>query len=44
VAITSDRPHRSRAEHADGVDRLTRAGGSQLDASLVRLFIERGVA
>jgi HD-GYP domain-containing protein (c-di-GMP phosphodiesterase class II) len=44
VAITSDRPHRSKLEREEGLDRLERAGGTQLDAHLVRLFVERGVA
>jgi HD-GYP domain-containing protein (c-di-GMP phosphodiesterase class II) len=44
VAITSDRPHRRRAEAEDGVRRLYGAAGSQLDAGLVRLFVERVIA
>jgi putative nucleotidyltransferase with HDIG domain len=44
VAITSDRPHRGRAEPADGLRRLRSAAGSQLDADLVDLFLNRVVA
>jgi len=39
VAITSDRPHRAKADRSDGVRMLRRAAGSQLDAELVELFV-----
>jgi HD-GYP domain-containing protein (c-di-GMP phosphodiesterase class II) len=44
VAMTSDRPHRPRIDGLDAVRRLHSAAGSQLDADLVGLFVERVVA
>jgi HD-GYP domain-containing protein (c-di-GMP phosphodiesterase class II) len=43
VAMTSDRPHRPRSDGMDAVRRLRRAAGTQLDAKLVDLFVERVV-
>ncbi len=44
VAITSDRPHRPRANKADAARRLGSAAGSQLDAELVEVFLRQVVA
>lgn len=44
VAITSDRPHRRKADRADGIERLRGAAGSQLDPALLEVFIEQVVA
>jgi HD-GYP domain-containing protein (c-di-GMP phosphodiesterase class II) len=44
VAITSDRPHRRGVDQDDGVQRLYGAAGSQLDAGLLKVFVERVVA
>jgi HD-GYP domain-containing protein (c-di-GMP phosphodiesterase class II) len=44
VAITSDRPHRKRGDAADAARRLRGAAGSQLDADLVGVFLERVVS
>jgi len=44
VAITSDRPHRKRSEHDESIVRLRGAAGTQLDPSLLDLFIRRVVA
>jgi HD-GYP domain-containing protein (c-di-GMP phosphodiesterase class II) len=41
VAITSDRPHRPRADGRAARERLTAAAGSQLDADLVALFVNK---
>jgi HD-GYP domain-containing protein (c-di-GMP phosphodiesterase class II) len=43
VAITSDRPHRPKAEGKDARDRLLSAAGSQLDPGLVDLFLSKVV-
>ncbi len=44
VAITSDRPHRKRTEPPDAQRQLRGAGGSQLDAELVDVFLRQVVA
>jgi putative nucleotidyltransferase with HDIG domain len=44
VSMTSDRPHRERAEPADAQRRLRSAGGTQLDADLVDVFLREVVA
>lgn len=44
VAVTSDRPHRLKADHFDTVRRLRGAAGSQLDPTLLGLFFDRVVA
>jgi HD-GYP domain-containing protein (c-di-GMP phosphodiesterase class II) len=43
VAITSDRPHRPRAEAVDASRRLRSAAGSQLDQELVEVFLAKVV-
>lgn len=44
VSMTSDRPHRERAEPADAKRRLRGASGTQLDAGLVDVFLREVVA
>ncbi len=41
VAITSDRPHRPKAEGEDARERLEHAAGTQLDADLVDAFLRQ---
>jgi HD-GYP domain-containing protein (c-di-GMP phosphodiesterase class II) len=41
VAMTSDRPHRPRADEEDAAKRLRSAAGAQLDPDLVRVFLDR---
>jgi HD-GYP domain-containing protein (c-di-GMP phosphodiesterase class II) len=43
VAMTSDRPHRPRATDEDARQRLRSAGGAQLDADLVEVFLRQVV-
>jgi HD-GYP domain-containing protein (c-di-GMP phosphodiesterase class II) len=43
VAITSDRPHRPKAEGKEARDRLLSGAGSQLDPELVDLFLSKVV-
>jgi len=43
VAMTSDRPHRPRADDADAQQRLRGAAGSQLDKDLVDIFLRQVV-
>jgi putative nucleotidyltransferase with HDIG domain len=44
VAITSDRPHRERADQSESFRRLRTAAGSQLDGDLVEVFLNQVVA
>ncbi len=44
VAITSERPHRPRADGKEAQTRLKSAAGTQLDAGLVDLFLSKVVA
>lgn len=44
VAITSDRPHRPRVEGKEAEARLRSAGGTQLDAGLVDLFLSKVIS
>ncbi|MPZ48451.1 MAG: HD domain-containing protein [Dehalococcoidia bacterium] len=44
VAMTSDRPHRPRADDADAQQRLRGAAGSQLDGDLVEIFLRQVVS
>ncbi len=44
VAMASDRPHRKRIDDEDGLRRLRGAAGSQFDAALIDVFVERVVA
>jgi HD-GYP domain-containing protein (c-di-GMP phosphodiesterase class II) len=41
VAITSDRPHRPKAEGKEARERLLSGAGAQLDTELVELFLTR---
>jgi len=41
VAITSDRPHRPKAEGDEARERLEHAAGTQLDADLVEAFLRQ---
>jgi HD-GYP domain-containing protein (c-di-GMP phosphodiesterase class II) len=41
VAITSDRPHRPKAEGVEAEERLAHAAGTQLDADLVDAFLRQ---
>jgi HD-GYP domain-containing protein (c-di-GMP phosphodiesterase class II) len=41
VAITSDRPHRPKAEGKEARERLRSGAGTQLDAELVELFLAK---
>jgi len=41
VAITSDRPHRPKAEGVEAQERLAHAAGTQLDADLVDAFLRQ---
>jgi HD-GYP domain-containing protein (c-di-GMP phosphodiesterase class II) len=41
VAMTSDRPHRPRADEADAQQRLRSAAGTQLDVELVDVFLRQ---
>jgi putative nucleotidyltransferase with HDIG domain len=43
VAITSERPHRPRADGKEAIARLKSAAGTQLDAHLVDLFLSKVV-
>ncbi|HEX5368966.1 MAG TPA: HD domain-containing phosphohydrolase, partial [Dehalococcoidia bacterium] len=44
VAITSDRPYRPRAEGKEARERLLKAAGTQLDARLVDIFLQKVLA
>jgi HD-GYP domain-containing protein (c-di-GMP phosphodiesterase class II) len=41
VAITSDRPHRPKAEGVEAQERLAHAASTQLDADLVDAFLRQ---
>ncbi len=43
VAITSERPHRPRADGKEAIARLKSAAGSQLDSGLIDLFLSKVV-
>ena len=44
VAITSDRPHRPKADGREARERLRSAAGTQLDADLVEIFLGKVLA